>query len=280
MASTVSGYDTHVFLPRIALLAVLIASAGTVRADTSASDKQKAREHYVAAKRSFELGRFDEAIKGYEEAYRLVDEPALLYNLGQAHRLAGHNREAMRAYKNFLSRLPDAKNRDEVEKKIAQLEKVVEEQQRAQNQPPDTTIDPKKPDGETKPDPEPITAPIVAKRVVKETPRRGLLIAGGITLTVGVGAVGGGAACALLGSQTTEKLRRASVEGQAFDPKLESRGKLYNGLMGGMLAVGVVGVAAGSALLAIGMKPRRAHAWRVVPTVAANHLGIVASGNF
>lgn len=280
MASTASGYDTHVPLPRIALLAILIASAGIASAETSAADKQKAREHYVAAKRSFELGRFDEAIKGYEEAYRLVDEPALLYNLGQAHRLAGHNKEAVRAYKNFLSRLPDAKNRDEVEKKIVQLEKVLEEQQRAQNQPPDTTIDPKKSDGETKPEPEPMNAPIVAKRVVTDKPRRGLLIAGGVTLTLGVGAIGGGAASALLGSQTTEKLRRASVDGEVFDPKLESRGKLYNGLMGGMFAVGIVGVAAGSALLAIGMKPRRDHAWRIVPSVAANHMGIVASGNF
>ncbi len=243
--------------------------------------RKKAREHYQRSKRAFELGRYDEAISGYEEAYRLIDEPALLYNLGQAHRLAGHNVEALRAYRNFLIRNPDAPNRSEVEKKIALLERAIEDQRQAQKQPPDHAIDPKitpPPDAEPK-QVEP--KPVVAKQVIKERPRRGLVIAGGVTLSIGVGGLGGGAACALLGAQTTEQLRRDSVEGKEFDPGLQSRGKLYNGLMGGLMAVGVVGVAAGSALLALGMKPRpSSRAVLVLPLLATDRVGLWAGGNF
>ena len=249
-------------------------------AQASEADRAKAREHFVAAKRAFELGHYAEAIKGYEEAYRLVDEPALLYNLGQAHRLAGHHLEALRAYKNFLVRSPEAKNRDEVEKKITQLEKVIEETRRAQNQPPDGAIEPKEPKPKPEPVATPVNKPLVAKQVMTERPRKPLLIGGGLTLTIGVAAVGAGAACALLGSQTKEQLRRDSVAGNEFDPKLESRGKLYNELMGGMFAVGVVAVAAGATLVAIGMKPRPERAWLIVPAVGDRQLGAVVGGRF
>lgn len=70
-----------------------------------------------AGSKAFDLGQYEEAI-ATRAAYKIKDDPALLYNLGQAHRLAGHHSEALHFYKTFLSRSPDAPNRDEVEKRI------------------------------------------------------------------------------------------------------------------------------------------------------------------
>ena len=43
----------------------------------------------------------------------------MLYNIAQAYRLADQPGEAVRYYRRFLQRMPNAKNRDDVERKIA-----------------------------------------------------------------------------------------------------------------------------------------------------------------
>src|SRR6184192_3593733 len=80
----------------------------------SADDRLSAKEHFQKGTKYFDLGRFDEAIKEYEAAYEVKDEPVLLYNIAQAHRLAGHTRDAVYFYKSYLRRVPKASNRDEV----------------------------------------------------------------------------------------------------------------------------------------------------------------------
>ena len=116
-------------------------------------DRAIARKEYTEGTREFELGHFDEAIKHYEEAYRHRDEPVLLYNLAQAHRLAAHHAQALRLYKQYLIRMPQAANHDEVAQKIALLEKLVENERLARSMPPDSAARP----GEKPPTIEPTT---------------------------------------------------------------------------------------------------------------------------
>src|SRR6266536_983749 len=114
-------------------LALLLLS-GVARAD----DKAQARDHYQKGTKAFALGAYDEAVAEYSAAYRLVDDPALLYNIAQAHRLAGHASEALRFYRMYVTLLPRAPNRDEVDGKIAELTKLVDQQKRTQSAlPPD-----------------------------------------------------------------------------------------------------------------------------------------------
>lgn len=98
-------------------LGVLILLVGTARAD----DVAAARDHYRAATKAYEVGQYDEAIREFASAYKLKDDPTILFNLGQAHRLAGHKMEALRAYRNYLNRVPNAPNREEVQRQIAVL---------------------------------------------------------------------------------------------------------------------------------------------------------------
>jgi tetratricopeptide (TPR) repeat protein len=90
-----------------------------------ADDPREAIEHAVKGGRAYDLGAYDEAIQEFASAYRLRDDPALLYNLAQAHRLAGHSAEALRFYRVYLIRMPNAPNRSDVEGKIVALQRVI-----------------------------------------------------------------------------------------------------------------------------------------------------------
>lgn len=63
-------------------------------------------------------------------------DPALLYNIAQSFRLANEPDKALFFYKSFLSSVPDTPNREEVNGRIAELERVVAEQKKAKERPP------------------------------------------------------------------------------------------------------------------------------------------------
>jgi tetratricopeptide (TPR) repeat protein len=102
--------------------------------------------------KAFDLGAFDEAIREYSEAYRVIDDPALLYNIAQAHRLSGNKAEAMHFYKIYLSK-GTAANREEVRSKIAELQKALEAEKKAQSMPPIEPIGPEQKPAPTPPTP-------------------------------------------------------------------------------------------------------------------------------
>jgi outer membrane protein assembly factor BamD (BamD/ComL family) len=57
------------------------------RADDEATEQ--ARKHYQEGKQQFDLGKWDEAIVQFEEAYKLHADPNFLFNLAQAYRSIG-----------------------------------------------------------------------------------------------------------------------------------------------------------------------------------------------
>jgi tetratricopeptide (TPR) repeat protein len=111
---------------RTALLCVLIVHVMTTRAH--ASPASVAREHFLKGTKAFDLGHYDEAVAEYEAAYTARDDPAYLYNIAQAQRLAGRATEALRSYRAFLRRAPGHPARAEVEAKIATLRTELEQQ--------------------------------------------------------------------------------------------------------------------------------------------------------
>jgi hypothetical protein len=81
-----------------------------------------AREHYQKGKRAYDVGHFAEAAREYELAYAAKDDPALLFDLAQAQRMAGDRIAAVLAYKAYLRNAPDAADRAEVEQRIQELQ--------------------------------------------------------------------------------------------------------------------------------------------------------------
>jgi tetratricopeptide (TPR) repeat protein len=85
-----------------------------------------AREASRKGTAAYNLGSYEEAARQYEAAYRLVQDPILLFNLGQSWRLGGQPDKALTAYRAYLRTAPpDAPNRDSVQRRIHDLESTV-----------------------------------------------------------------------------------------------------------------------------------------------------------
>ena len=80
----------------------------------------------------YELGEFAAAVDEFKHAYARSQAPGLLFNLAQASRLNKDYEQALHFYRTYLRVRPDAANRDDVEKRIAELEPIVEMRRRAE----------------------------------------------------------------------------------------------------------------------------------------------------
>ena len=116
-----------------------VLAIGLAHADENATS---AREHYRRGTNAFNLGHYLDAVKEYEAAYQLKDDPALLFNIAQAYRLAGENESAIRVYKSFIHQVPGSPQRPEVEQRIAELQQLVDRERRAKEAPPEGTLTP------------------------------------------------------------------------------------------------------------------------------------------
>jgi tetratricopeptide (TPR) repeat protein len=261
---------------RIVLLTVVVLAV-PVRADDNAA---AARDHFQRGSKAFDLGVYDEAITEYNLAYRLRDEPALLYNLAQAHRLAGHAADALRFYKIYLTKVPNAANRRECETKIAELQKLVDQQKRTQQSlPPDQAIkSPGAPGEPAHAEPAPV-APggpaekglppsALAEHPVAVSPheqptvaieKRGgtKIIAGAVVAAVGLGALATGIAFGVLARNASDDLTKADRAGAQFDGAKYDAGKTDQILEGVFLGVGAAAAVTGAVVLALGARERR-----------------------
>jgi hypothetical protein len=88
-----------------ALIASAPESAGAQpapKAAPSAADKQAAAKLVDAGIAAQDAKDYDKAIELYKRAYALVPHPTLMFNIGQAHRLAGRPAQAATFYKRYL----------------------------------------------------------------------------------------------------------------------------------------------------------------------------------
>jgi tetratricopeptide (TPR) repeat protein len=124
---------------QMVLVVVMAAIGGPAVAKPEAGPKVEARRHYDAGMAHFNLREYKLAIDEFQAAYRLRPEPVLLYNLGQAYRLAEDTEQALYFYRAYLRNDPQAANRADVEARIAVLEATLE-QKRAAAKPAPTPV--------------------------------------------------------------------------------------------------------------------------------------------
>jgi hypothetical protein len=136
---------------RIGRLVLLVCALATT---ALAQENKSARWHYEQGTTLYDLGKYREAAREYEEAFRMTQDPSLLFNGGQAWRMAGDHAEALRAYRSFLRRAPQNPNRALVESQIAKLEKLIENQKLVEPPPKP------EPQPAPHPEPQPAVAPV------------------------------------------------------------------------------------------------------------------------
>ena len=87
------------------------------------ADKEMARTTAKQAASAYNLGHYDESAELYESAYRLVQDPVFLFNLGQCYRQMNKLDKALTAYKSYLRTAPEtALERVKVEEWVSELE--------------------------------------------------------------------------------------------------------------------------------------------------------------
>ena len=170
--------------------------ASLLSATAFADDTARARQLYQQGTTAFDLQRYADAAALYGEAYTLKNEPALLFNIGQAYRLAGSYQKAIGAFRSFLRHVPNARNRAEVEARISDMQRLFDDQQKMK---PPTNLEPLPPQPVIEAAPAvPVVPPppaIVVAPAPPPAPRRrsrATLIAGITTAVAGAVLVGVG----------------------------------------------------------------------------------------
>jgi tetratricopeptide (TPR) repeat protein len=257
-------------------LLLTLAAAAPARAEDAVS----AREHYQRGTSFYDLGKYAEAIREFEAAYEIKNDPALLYNLAQSHRLAGNSEQALHFYRTYLRYVPNAKNRAEIEGRIAQLEQLVAQKNSAQAErpippsttppaattPPATTTPPAEatppvppPPAVTEPPPgappsmmEPVPAPPVltapAAPLGPPNDHHVMRRAGVITAAVGGAFLIVGAAFGTRAAGASNEINNEAAAGKPFDPSVESRGKSSQTTEAVFLTIGGLAAATGAVL--------------------------------
>lgn len=82
---------------------------------------EKIRAHYKEGTTHYDLAEYDAAAKDFKEAYRLSNDPAYLFNIAQAYRMAKNCDDAARFYERFLAVSPDAPNRDKIQVRVTEM---------------------------------------------------------------------------------------------------------------------------------------------------------------
>jgi tetratricopeptide (TPR) repeat protein len=106
----------------VLLVAVALTLSPLARADEP-GDSQEAKRHWEKGTALYDMGHYLDAAREYEESFKLKPSvAALLFNIAQAYRLGGDHAAALRAYRGYLRRDPQAANRGEVEAYITKCE--------------------------------------------------------------------------------------------------------------------------------------------------------------
>jgi hypothetical protein len=107
---------------RVLIITVALGAAAPVAMAQTAAQKKQAKQHFDEAKTLFNLGKFREAVAEFERSYRLFTAPEILFMIGQCYNQLGEPPRAAFYYRRYLDEKPNAKNKDEVEAMIADIE--------------------------------------------------------------------------------------------------------------------------------------------------------------
>jgi tetratricopeptide (TPR) repeat protein len=255
-ASAPPAVARHIAFVLLAVVALAINLRSANAMQLTSQQKQEMKMHYERATRAYDLQKYGEAIDEYQKAYEIGGDPPMLYNIAQSYRLNDQPAEAIRYYRRYLQRAPEARNRDYVERKISDLEKLIEERRKAAaaatpppvvNQPPP----PPPPPVVVTPPPPPVVVVPPPPPPPPPPPRSHTGLVVGISM-IGAGVIADGFAVVegLRAKQKSDDISKASRMGLVFDPQLESDGKSAN-VAAIVLGIGGTAVAITGAIILI-----------------------------
>lgn len=161
---------------------------------SSASKTDDAKRLYDEGLKHYNLGEYDAAIEKFKAAYAISSAPGLLFNIAQSYRLKKDYEQASNFYLTYLRLKPDAPNRSDVEQRIDEMAKLLEEQKTLARMPPSGTVPP---EGGSTPNVHQAKDPNVTVNLV--SPPAEHEGGGGSLTTAGYATAGAGAALVITG---------------------------------------------------------------------------------
>lgn len=117
-----------------------VPAAATPRTEAeAATPTAEAAARYRHGVELYSDGDYEGAIVEFKLAYAAGGPPALLFNIAQAQRAAGHDQEALAYYKEYLRLVPDAPNRADVEERMSAIQTELQSASHAERGIVDTT---------------------------------------------------------------------------------------------------------------------------------------------
>lgn len=109
-------------------LSFVIALGLALESGLAGADDARAKQHFAAGLKAYNLQRFDTALNEFQAAYLERADPAFLFNIAQCQRQLDQPVAAAKSYRAYLAQQPDAPNRDEVLQRIDEMDKAAAEQ--------------------------------------------------------------------------------------------------------------------------------------------------------
>jgi tetratricopeptide (TPR) repeat protein len=230
------------------------------RAAATAETRMKAKAEFERGRQLYRLTQYREALDAFVEAYKLLEEPAFIYNIAQCRRQLGQDEEAMSAYESYLAIAPaNDEARNDVEVFIRDLAVRIAhrhaEDQRARRAAEERALSAESTNV--------IIAELERRQAARAAPHysaaraRALIVSGSVLGFVGLGLVGGGVGAALSLEDATRALRAQASTQAVFDPAAEQRRDRALTATVSLFAIGGALVAAGAGLFGRGLVERR-----------------------
>jgi tetratricopeptide (TPR) repeat protein len=106
------------------MLGILIAAL--FLAPPTEAQKKEAKAHFEQGRSFYDAGAYDDALREYQAAHKLMPAPQFLFNIAQCYRLKGDKQNAIDYYQKFLDKAPDSPVADEARDYIAKLKLQLE----------------------------------------------------------------------------------------------------------------------------------------------------------
>jgi tetratricopeptide (TPR) repeat protein len=224
--------------------------------------KVRARAYVDAGLQAHERGDYDAALALYQQAYDLLPHPALFFNMGQAHRLAGRPAEALAMYRRYLVEVPTGPLADQTRVWIAALEGAADFAPGPSRAPAPT------------PTPSPMASPAPAP--TRRSPTWTYAALG--AAASGVATV---AAAGYFGLRAQRISDQLSEPGAPYDPDEIARGERAERTMFVLYGIGGALIVGGAAAFLFAPEQSLAEGeLSVTPVLAADGAGLALSGHF
>lgn len=244
--------------------------------------KAKAKALYDKGLGHYNLGEFDAAIAAFKEAYALSSAPGLLFNIAQSFRLKKDYEQATYFYTTYLRLKPDAPNRDDVQARLSEMEKLIAEQKAQELKPPVGTVNPEGDTAQKQPEHAAAVAPQQAPTTAPVPPEGGgraqrLMTAGIVTGGTGVALLITGVIFGRMASSAEDELDQLGADmgtwSQAHQDKYDT-GQRNNRIAIVSFVVGGVALATGGTLYALGMTKKTKASVAITPMPGGAAAGV------